>query len=338
MLPTKRTPSLEEFALRIYREELLAVEAQATAGSFFGTGTVVGVQLGRCTVRLASTDAIRDDRLAIIPPQLLQMTGTQPVVGDEVDLRLLADQLRVTAIHPRRTYLSRPESGHGSHEQMIVANIDRIVIVVSVVAPPLHPRLIDRYLVAVTRGEAKPLLCVNKIDLCKTQEELDIELKCLEAYQGLDLEMVRVSTATGDGLDPLREKLRGLTCAFVGHSGVGKSSFVKALAPSLDLKVGEISDGNERGAHTTTSSSLYECEDDLRLIDTPGIRSFGLWAIPRDELWLYFPDFVESAMNCKFRDCRHDREPHCGVRRASKQGGIHPARYDTYIRLLRSIP
>lgn len=337
VLPTKRTPSIEEFALRILRDELLAMEAQATAGTFCGTGTVIGVQLGRCTVRMSSNRGEHDDRTAIIPPQLLHIFETQVVVGDEVDLRTLADQLRVTGIHTRKTYLSRPEVGPGTHEQMIVANVDRIVIVVSVVAPPLHPRLIDRYLVAVTRGGAKPLLCVNKIDLCDTPEQLELELVSLEAYKGLDLETVRVSTATHLGLDALREKLRGQTCAFVGHSGVGKSSIVKALAPELDLKVGEISDGNERGAHTTTSSSLYECEGDLRLIDTPGIRSFGLWAIPREELSIYFPDFAEAAENCKYRDCKHDREPDCGVRRAAKQKEIHPARYDTYVRLLRSI-
>lgn len=259
-----------------------------------------------------------------------QLGGRRPAVGDEAHIGLTEDRKTwlLLRIAERRTKLSRPDVGNANLERVIVANVDIVGIVVSVVAPPLHPRLIDRYLIAIQRGGAEPLLCVNKLDILGDSDELSL----LEPYAALDVPIYGCSTRTGEGIAEIRSHLHGKVAAFVGHSGVGKSSLINALYPGLDLDTGGVSEGYGRGTHTTTASSLYRFEGDTRLIDTPGIRSFGLWKLTPEELKWHFPEF--DGIDCRFRDCSHTHEPGCGVRIAAEEGAIHPARYDTYRRLL----
>jgi ribosome biogenesis GTPase len=173
-------------------------------------------------------------------------------------------------------------------------------------------------------GGAQPLLCVNKIEL---RGEAD-DLSTLDVHRGLGLHVITTSCATGEGLDELRGAIRARTCVFAGHSGVGKSSLINALFPELAIATGEV---GKKGRHTTTSSCLHEEPDGTRVIDTPGIREFGLWRIGPRELPHYFPEFAPIAAGCRYRDCTHTHEPQCAV----KESGL--PRYGQYLRLLGSV-
>jgi ribosome biogenesis GTPase len=236
---------------------------------------------------------------------------------------------------PRRTKLSRPDPQNPNIERVIVSNVDLVVITVSVKTPPLHPRLIDRYLVAIQRGGATPVICVNKLDLLPEAAERGEELHKLTPYEDLGIEITTCSTTTFEGMARLRQVVEAKTCAFVGHSGVGKSSILNALSPELKLETAKLSEGYGRGRHTTTASSLHYLPGGTRLIDTPGIRSFGVWKMePRELVW-YFPEFQEPAAECRFNDCSHTHEPDCGIKTAVARGGVSTHRYDTYLRLLK---
>lgn len=256
----------------------------------------------------------------------------RPVVGDRV--RLICrdgDILEVASIEERRTRLSRPRISDAGAEQVIVANVDTVVVVVSILSPPLHPRLIDRYLVAIQYGGADATLVLNKIDLADAATRAEASA-ILAPYRAIDVPFFPVSTITGEGVEMLRAHLARKSAAFVGHSGVGKSALVNALYPEIQQQVGEVWKGYGRGTHTTTTSDLFRLPDGGALIDTPGIRSFGIWNVPREELRSYFPEFEECR--CRFRDCLHVAEPGCGVREAAESGEISSARYDAYLRLL----
>jgi ribosome biogenesis GTPase len=265
--------------------------------------------------------------------RVVQLAGQRVAVGDEVTIGLSEDRetWQLVTIGERRTKLSRPDVGNANLERVVVANVDVVCLVVAVVAPPLHPRIIDRYLIAIEKGGAAPILCVNKVDLL--DERSGDELAKLDPYRALNVPIYSCSTKTGDGIEDVRAALHGKTAAFVGHSGVGKSSLMNALYPGLDLDTGAVSEGYGRGTHTTSASSLHDFPGGTRLIDTPGIRSFGIGKLTPQELQWHFPEFEQ--VNCKFRDCSHDHEPNCGVREAARSGAIHPARYDTYLRLLK---
>ncbi len=249
------------------------------------------------------------------------------VVGDEVTVGMVGDQLCVLSVRPRRTKLSRPDVNDSNIEKLIVANVDSVLIVVSVVSPPLHPRLIDRYLIAIQNGGAKPLICVNKIDLLEDMTELEV----LEPYRKIGIPVIQCSTRDTLGIDELRDLLQGQMVVFVGHSGVGKSSLINAFAPELNLVTGGISEGYGRGTHTTTVSSLHRLPHGTTLVDTPGIRSFGLWSVTQNEIERSFPEFV--GLQCKFNDCTHTKEPGCGVLEAVASGAVSGDRYSTFLRL-----
>jgi ribosome biogenesis GTPase len=250
----------------------------------------------------------------------------------------------VVRVLPRRTVLSRPDPRDPRTERVVAANIDAVVIVVSVVSPPLHPRLIDRYLVAVEHGGARPIIAVNKADLM-TPDELARELTKLDPYRaaGIPVVVCRASPQTGrKDVSALRVLLADTTCALVGHSGVGKSSLANALHPALGLEVGELREQDQRGRHTTTASSMHripaqDTQPGFRVIDTPGVRYFGLADITPDELRWMFPEFVDLLWQCKFTDCTHDHEPGCAVKSAVQEGRIPPVRHQTYLRLLEEL-
>ncbi|RYG47920.1 ribosome small subunit-dependent GTPase A, partial [bacterium] len=211
-------------------------------------------------------------------------------------------------------------------DRVIVANVDAVVHVVSVVAPPLHPRMIDRVLLAVTRGGAEYMLAVNKLDLPGASEELTL----IDDYRP-HIAVFEVSSQDGLGVDALRASIQGKTVAFFGHSGVGKSSLLNAVVGAVTAKAGEVSEGYGRGTHTTTSSTLYDLGGGTRIIDTPGIRSLGLWSLSDEDLREAYPEF--TGLGCRFRDCTHGEEPACAVRAAVETGEVSRFRYETYRRL-----
>lgn len=176
---------------------------------------------------------------------------------------------------------------------------------------------------------------MNKADLLDP-ETLGEELAALRPYRALGLPIAICSATEGRGSDELRTMIAGQVSAFVGHSGVGKSSLLNSLRPDLGLEVGAVSAGNRRGAHTTTRSTMWDLGGGTRIIDTPGVRSFGLWNLEAADLPWYFPEFA-SVGRCKFRDCGHTHEPECAVKEAVDAGEISRDRYETYLRILDSL-
>lgn len=294
-------------------------------------GIVISLGSARCRVFAGGAELD-----CLVAPELAKRQSSALAVGDRVVAEPAGGGAwRVREVLPRRTVLSRPDPLQPHRQRLIAANIDLVVNVVSVKAPPLRVRLIDRYLVAIMRGGADAAICVNKIDLLEPRE-LEEALRTLEVYRAMDVPVIACSTHNREGIDALRDLMRGKTCTLVGHSGVGKSSMLNALDERLNIATGGL---HKRGTgrHTTTSSTLHDLGDDTYVIDTPGIREFGLWDIKPEELRDYFPDFAEAAEWCKFNDCTHLHEPKCEVKARVERGEIHPARYDTYVRLANSL-
>jgi ribosome biogenesis GTPase / thiamine phosphate phosphatase len=314
LVRSRRTESLDDVVLRLLTEHAASGGSSQLANC--RRGTVVQVAKRMCTV---SADG--EELQCLLSGDIARTQQTTIAVGDELILGLApdTDDYSVQSVLPRRTQLSRPDPDNAHLERVIVANVDQIGIVVSLKTPPLHPRIIDRYLVAIRRGGAEPLLVVNKVDLA-TPEERAAELAKVEPYRAAGVRMVECSSASGEGIDHLRDVLGGKVNAFVGHSGVGKSSLLNALMPSLELAANEVSAGYGRGTHTTTASTLYDLGGGTRIIDTPGIRSFGLSKMAPGELQWYFPEFEQWAGGCRFRDCTHSHEPDCRVREAAETG------------------
>lgn len=288
-------------------------------------GTVVRAEATLCHVRIERE----------VKPMTMAK-DCRPVVGDQVEVDL--EKNRITRLLPRETYLARPNDRMPDKERPVVANIDLVAVVVSVGTPPLHPRLIDRYLFAIHKGGAKPLIVVNKLDLLA---EMDVvkQLDRLEPYKAMGIPCIQVSAALGRGLDQLRREVAGKRVVFVGHSGVGKSSLLNAVmgegveVPEVTgAATGHVSDKSGRGRHTTTASQLYELEDGTEIVDTPGIRSF---AVDVDQDLLEgFPDLAKFAPSCRFSDCRHLEEEGCAVKEAVRGGQLPRTRYETYRRLM----
>jgi ribosome biogenesis GTPase / thiamine phosphate phosphatase len=285
---------------------------------------VIAVSSGRCRAFRNGSEIE-----CVVPSEVARRQRSSLAVGDRVIAEPIDGKLwRLVSILPRRTVLSRPDPLNPRVERLIAANIDIVIHVVSVRAPPLRPRLIDRFLIAIQRGGAQPAICVNKIDLAENRE-----LPELQPYEPLGIPIVVCSTRTGEGIDNLRSLIEGKTSALVGHSGVGKSSLLNALDARLQLATADVLKKRGTGRHTTTASTLFDLGDETYVVDTPGIREFGLWDITSESLREAFPEFLEAAAWCRFNDCTHLHEPDCEVKKRVERGEISPARYDAYVRL-----
>ena len=289
---------------------------------------VVGIAAGTCRVQTGGE--VRD---AVLPREIARRQQTLLAVGDEVLLEEYGERLRVTEVLPRRSLLTRADPRDRARVRAIAANIDVVVIVAAAKAPPLHPRLIDRYLVAVERSGATPVLAVNKIDLLSA-EELHEVMAVLQPYAEIGLPVLACSAGTAAGVETLRDALRGSTCVFVGQSGVGKSSLLNALDSEAAARTGEVRAGDGRGRHTTTASALYDLPGDIRVIDTPGIRRFTVDDADDATVADGFADLAAVASGCRYADCTHTHEPGCAVKAAVLDGGIARSRYLSYRKLL----
>lgn len=241
----------------------------------------------------------------------------------------------VEAVEPRTSMLTRPDYYDGL--KPVAANIDQMVIVSSVL-PELSLNIIDRYLVASETLNIAPLLVLNKIDLLAEEDRAMYE-EWLEEYKRIGYKVLFVSKQSGEGIAELEEQLRDRINIFVGQSGVGKSSLVNALMPELEQEVeeGEISENSGLGQHTTTAARLYHIPTGGDLIDSPGVREFGLWHLEAEEVTKAFVEFRPYLGGCKFRDCKHNDDPGCILREAVEKGEVSEVRFENYHRILESM-
>lgn len=256
------------------------------------------------------------------------------VTGDRVAWRAAPDGSGVVvAIHERQSLLSRPDQYQGL--KPVAANIDRIIIVVAAV-PALSEPLLDRYLVAAETVGIPPLILLNKTDLLSPEELAAVNAR-LDLYRNIGYPVHTLSARRGEGLAELETLLAGQCSIFVGQSGVGKSSLVNALHPESVARVGELNELRGEGRHTTTASVLYHFPHGGDLIDSPGIREFGLWHISEDELAHGFREFRDVLGTCRFRNCDHEAEPGCALRAAANAGIITPSRLASYYKIRESL-
>jgi ribosome biogenesis GTPase / thiamine phosphate phosphatase len=257
-------------------------------------------------------------------------------VGDLVQIEAVPGELMegvIVGVLPRRTKLSRriqsgPQDIDG-REDVVAANIDHVVVVASAHDPPLRPGLIDRYLVAAGKGGLDPIICINKIDLADPQEIEPV----VDMYKRLSYPVILACAKSGRGIDELGQRLRDAISVLAGHSGVGKSTLLKQLCPGLDVRTGEVNRKSGRGKHTTTTAQLIQLPAGGYVIDTPGIRQFGLWDPTPEDVRTYFVEISRYSQECRFRDCSHVVEPDCAVREGLDRGLIHPMRYESFLRL-----
>ena len=248
-------------------------------------------------------------------------------VGDFV---WIDERGQIAAIEKRYSYLSRADALHQRKQHLIAANIDQVLIVASVDEPTLKPSLLDRYIIATERGGMQPVIIINKIDLMKDPALLS-ELEAI--YTAIDIPFIKVSALLGIGLDSLKEIVKNKASVFSGQSGVGKTSLINDLTGGK-RKIGAVVEKTKKGSHTTSHAELISIGENALCVDTPGIKSFALWDITKEEILAYFSDLQHFAPNCKFNPCSHTHEPGCAVKTAIEEGLLSSVRYNSYLSLL----
>lgn len=280
--------------------------------------------------------------------------ATNPVaVGDVVDFEAelpqegmtpqqltLENPAAITAVQPRRNYIIRKSTNLSRQSHIIAANLDRAFLVVTLDFPQVKLPFLDRLLVTCEVYNVPATIVLNKCDLYGPEYD-DMRAAFHEIYEGAGYPVVEVSAHTGQGVDQLRAMIKGSVSLFSGVSGVGKSSLIKALDPSLEPRVGEISDAHEQGRHTTTFYEMYQVDCSAGqgqeagfIVDTPGLRGFGLVDLKKEEIALYFPEMLKVSEDCRFAPCTHTHEPGCAVKEAVENGEISYERYSSYLGML----
>jgi len=268
----------------------------------------------------------------------IRRTAGSLVTGDKVVWRRGNEILSgisgvIEAVHERTSELTRPDFYDGI--KVVAANIDQIFIVSSIV-PAFSTQIIDRYLVAAENVEIKPVIVLNKIDLLD-QEGMELLDGMLQPYRDIGYRVIMLSSHNGDGVSEINEMLKDQVSIFVGQSGVGKSSLINSLMPDAELIIGDISDNSGLGTHTTTTAKLLHFEQGGDLIDSPGVREFGLWHLEPERIAWCFIEFREFLGGCKFRDCKHQDDPGCLLAQAVEDDKIDLERFENYHRILDSL-
>lgn len=264
--------------------------------------------------------------------RLKGVRSTNPVVvGDEV--RCLTDEQGshvIIDITPRRNYVIRRASNLSRESHIIATNIDQALLLVTLRYPETPFEFVDRFLVTCEAYKIPVVIILAKSDL-QEAEEVDF---FRSIYENIGYRVLEVSSTTGEGVEAVRDLLVGRTTLLSGNSGVGKSTLVQRIDPTLDIRTAELSDNHQKGRHTTTFSTMYPLAEGGALIDTPGIKGFGLIDIKEEELWHYFPEMMHFGRACRFYNCTHTHEPGCAVIEALERGEISDLRYESYLKIM----
>ncbi len=264
--------------------------------------------------------------------------STNPVaVGDEVVFDPAVEEGRdigiIKKILPRENYIVRRSVNLSKQTHIIASNIDQVFLLITLNNPPTLTSFIDRFLVTAEAYHIKAVLLFNKVDTYSIEERAEVKYLA-ELYRKIGYECIGISAKTGKNVDKVKEMMKDKTSMISGHSGTGKSTLVNFIEPSLDLKTAEISEQHQQGQHTTTFAEMFDLSFGARIIDTPGIKGFGVVDMEREEIGDYFPEFFERKQDCKFHNCLHLEEPKCAVKEALENDEIAWSRYKSYLQLM----
>jgi ribosome biogenesis GTPase len=268
------------------------------------------------------------------------ITSTNPIaVGDEVEIEMeneLEHSVTITTIHERRNYINRQSPSHKMQHHIVASNLDQSLLFATLKEPRTSEGFIDRFLVTCEAYHVPAVIVFNKTDLYKKKE-----LEKLEAwtsmYNSIGYKVVAMSVKENKGVEEVKQLLKDKITLMSGHSGVGKSSFINAVFPGLILKTKEVSNWSGKGMHTTTFAEMFDLPLGGKIIDTPGLREFGLVNIPRQEISHYFPEMRALLNQCQFNNCMHINEPGCAIKEAVAAGSITEDRYVSYYNILESV-
>jgi ribosome biogenesis GTPase / thiamine phosphate phosphatase len=266
--------------------------------------------------------------------RLDESKDTNPVtVGDRVVLEIDGDDAMIAEVTPRRNYIIRASPKHKGARQIIAANMDQCLLLVTMANPRTSTGFIDRFLLTAEAYHIPVNIAFTKQDIIDPKSMVK-QLRVAEMYRSIGYPVSLVSAMTGDGVDALRDLLRDKTTLIAGHSGVGKSSILNTLDPSLDLRTSEISRVTGKGMHTTTFAEMHFCSFGAQVIDTPGVKEFGLMHFQPEEISHYFVEMRDLLPQCKYNNCTHDNEPDCAVKQAYQDERIAEERYFNYLNIL----
>jgi ribosome biogenesis GTPase / thiamine phosphate phosphatase len=287
---------------------------------------------------------VRDDDNHIIPCKIKGtyrirgIKATNPVaVGDFVTFHLAGDGTgMISDIKDRKNYIIRRATNLSREYQLIASNIDQALLMVSLVKPVTHLAFIDRFLVSAEAFRIPVIIIINKIDLYSAKEMKEMN-RLVELYEGIGYHTLQISLKTKFNLEKLEKLLENCVTVVAGNSGVGKSTLLNHLDPMLNVRTGEISGHHKTGQHTTTFAEMYFLNSGTRIIDTPGIKGFGMVDIQKEELFHFFPEIFRISEKCRFHNCLHVNEPDCAVMRAVENREISSSRYLNYLGLLEDV-
>lgn len=268
------------------------------------------------------------------------LKSTNPVaVGDLVNFEkeTIGDETLgvIDEIKERQNYIIRKSVNLSKQTHILASNIDMAFLLITYNNPPTSTTFIDRFLVTAEAYQIPVTLLFNKVDTYALEEFAEMKFLA-EAYREIGYTCIGISALTGKNIDEVKEIMTGKTSLVSGHSGTGKSTLINAIEPGLDLKTSQISEQHAQGLHTTTFAEMYDLSFDARIIDTPGIKGFGVVDIDKNELGNYFPEFLERKQDCKFNNCLHIDEPQCAVKDSLEEDEIHYFRYQSYLQILES--
>ncbi len=325
LMPRDEQERRQEIATKtreVFREPEEAVSLDSTGK----LGQVTEVSMGLSRVRIGKRMVLCYLRGSLLSEDSgysnVVAVGDRVIIGEDVP-----DKGVIERVLPRRNRLARPDPSGDHRLQVIAANVDQLLIVSAWRQPNLWLELIDRYLIAAERNDIKPVIAVNKLDLADSLDEVEA---AIQPYREIGYRVVLTSAERGDGLEELRSLLYDKVTVLAGLSGVGKSSLLTAIQPGFELRTGAVNTDKGQGRHTTTQATMLPFGDAGYVIDTPGIREFGLSGLRRSELVGYFPEINALSAHCRFTDCTHIDEPDCAVLAALDAGEVSDSRYKSY--------